>query len=75
MTRTWEGIHITLPTASVVMWSLIFVPYNHGNGCAKSNAKFRARLDLDLVFLVPRRRERGLAWSSSRHLWLDVGLC
>jgi hypothetical protein len=71
---TWSRIevHRRIP---IVVRSLILVANNHCDWGSQCDSKLRARLNLDHVHLIPRRRQRTLAGSSSRHLRLDILLC
>lgn len=71
MARPRVQIHCA-PT--VVLRSLVLVANHHPNRSTQRNSKFGPGLDFHSVLLVSRRSQRTLAWTSSRHLWLDVVL-
>ena len=71
MTGTRVQVH---GAVAVVLGSLVLVHDAHANGGAQSDAKLGARLDLDLVLFIARRRDGALSRSASGHLGLDVGL-
>ena len=71
---TGAGVQVHGAVA-VVLGSLVLVHDAHANGGTQGDAKFSARLDLDLVLLIARCGDGALSRSASGHLRLDVGLC
>jgi hypothetical protein len=60
---------------TVVLWPLVIVTHDHGDGRAQGDAELGAGLDLDSVLFVAGGRKGALAGATTCHLRLDVIFC